>query len=164
MKRIFSIALLAVLALLVSACAPQADTSAGMDADATTQMNSFTVDLSGDQEVPPVSTLATGVAEVDLDGNMLNVTGTFRGLESDLMAVAGTPMHIHEAPAGENGDVVFLVDVDMDADNRSGSFSFSGELTDEQVETFRAGNYYLNIHTEENGGGALRGQLVPRGM
>lgn len=163
MNRIFSLVLLAVLALLVVACAPQADTGA-MDTEATAEMTSFTVDLSGDQEVPPVSTLASGVAEVDLDGNMLSVTGTFRGLESDLMAVAGTPMHIHEAPEGENGGVVFPVNVETEADGTSGSFSFTGELSSEQLSSFLAGNYYLNLHTQDNGGGELRGQLVPPGM
>jgi hypothetical protein len=172
MKKFGWSIVLALLAFVVAACAPQAQTQMQNEAPAADQTMAdnmametmmFTVDASGDQEVPPVETLALGSVNVTLEGNRLMLDGTFQGLESDLMEVAGTPAHIHEAPIGENGPVVLPVAVTVNEDGRSGTVNLSEELTPEQLEAFRAGRFYLNIHTQENGGGELRAQLVPPG-
>ena len=36
------------------------------------------------------------------------------------------------------------------------------KLTDAQYEAFKAGNLYVNAHSEANKGGELRGQLKPQ--
>lgn len=139
---------LPLLFVTLAACAPMAQTG------------SSEITLSGAQEVPAVETAATGTATSTLTGTMLMVAGEFSGLSSPLMEVAGTPGHVHQAPAGENGDVVFPLTVSS-ADGMSGTFSLSTELTPEQLAAYNAGELYLNFHTEMHGGGELRGQLMP---
>jgi transforming growth factor-beta-induced protein len=61
------------------------------------------VTLSGDQEVPPVDTDATGSATVGLYGTKLVVNGTFSGFE-----IGGPGAHIHgPAAAGANAGILF---------------------------------------------------------
>ena len=147
MKKLSVLLGIPLLFAVLAACAPMTEESGATD---------FT--LSGSQEVPAVETAATGSGTATLAGNMLSVSGEFSGLSSPLFPVAGTPGHVHMAPAGENGDVVFLVDV-VSADGMNGTFSLSTELTPEQIASYNAGDFYVNFHTEMNNGGELRGQL-----
>lgn len=87
------------------------------------------------------------------------VAGEFSSLSSPLVEIAGTPGHVHQAPVGENGDVVFPLTVSS-TDGMSGTFSLSTELTPEQLAAYNAGEFYVNLHTEMNQGGELRGQLM----
>ncbi|WP_224410792.1 choice-of-anchor I family protein [Oscillatoria salina] len=125
--------------------------------------------LEETQEVPPIAdTPATGdvVATIN-ENNVLKVTGIYQNLSSDLFFVGGedalgnpeSAIHIHLGEAGENGPIVFNLNI---ADNEDGSGTFSGEfeLTNEQVELFREGGYYVNLHTENNQSGELRSQLT----
>lgn len=123
--------------------------------------DSFDFGLSGAQEVPSVDTTATGQGTATLEGNQLTVDGTFEGLSSDLLEVEGSSAHIHEAAVGENGPIVVNLDVTPGADNRSGTFVGTFDLTDEQVSAFEDGRYYVNVHTDTFPGGEIRGQLVP---
>jgi hypothetical protein len=173
MKKIFSLLALG-LAFALAACAPQAqpdmamqegmaqeESAAPMAPETAADMDAMTtlVELFGDEEVPPVDTLAFGAATVTLTGNTLELVGTFENLESDLIEVAGTPAHIHEAPRGEAGGVIFPIAVTANPDMRSGAFSLSEELSSEQLDALRAGNFYINVHTENNPGGEIRGQI-----
>lgn len=124
----------------------------------------FTAELSGAQEVPPVMTPATGSVAVTLEGDTLRVYGDFSGLSSPLFEIADSPAHVHAAAPGENGGVVFIVNVTAAMDNRSGLFTLVTELSAEERMDFLAGRYYLNIHTEDHQGGELRAQLSPMGM
>ena len=113
-------------------------------------------------EVPPVVTAASGQATATAQGFMLSLEGTFEGLESDLLNVGAVgPAHIHVAPAGANGGVAFPLDVDSD-DTRSGTLALTNAMmTEQQRADFVAGRFYVNIHTVDNGGGELRGQIEP---
>jgi hypothetical protein len=119
-----------------------------------------TVELTGAQEVPMVRTGATGQATATLSGNLLRVTGSFQGLESDLFPVAGSPAHVHEAPPGVAGPVVFNLEVTPGADNRSGTFEGEMLLDMDQLRSLQAGDYYVNVHTANNRSGEIRGQLI----
>lgn len=123
-------------------------------------MQSAEVALSGDQEVPPVATDATGSATVTLSGSTLSLQGEVSGLSSALVEVAGSPGHVHMAPMGENGDVVFPLNVTEAEDGTSALFSLETELSDDQLAALMAGELYLNFHTEANPSGELRGQIV----
>ncbi len=121
----------------------------------------FTAILRGSEEVPPVSTSATGTASASLDeaNTTLTVTGTYTGLSGP--AQAG---HIHEAPRGENGDVIVPLTLTPDADDSTaGTFEVTATIGTEagqlSLETLQNDGYYLNIHTEENSTGEIRGQL-----
>ena len=116
----------------------------------------YEVQLSGSQEVPPVTTDATGSATFTLSGDTLSLTGDFSGLSSPY-----TASHVHMAAMGENGDVIFPLNVTLDADNMSGIFSADQTLTQEQVDAAMAGNLYINVHSEMNPSGEIRAQLVP---
>lgn len=132
----------------------------GMMSGGSMMEQSFEVTLSGDQEVPPVATDATGSATVSLMGDSLSVNGDFSGLSSPVIEIAGSPGHIHMAPAGENGDVIYPLNVSVDEDGTSGIFSLTTTLTPEQVDAFNAGELYFNFHTEMHNGGEIRGQIT----
>ena len=135
--------------------------SGGMMSGGSTMGQPFEVTLSGDNEVPPVTTQATGSATVALMGDTMTVNGDFSDLSSPAIEVAGSPAHIHMGAAGENGDVIFPLNVSLDNGETSGIFSLSTTLTPDQVSAFNAGNLYINIHSEENQGGEIRGQITP---
>ncbi|MFP2912409.1 CHRD domain-containing protein [Pyxidicoccus sp. 3LFB2] len=116
--------------------------------------------LAGSEEVPPVTTGATGAANAELDGDELVVNGSFSNLSSDLFPVAGSAAHVHNAPRGENGPIVFNLVV-TSTDNRSGTFEGRKTLTDEEKDLFEDGNFYVNIHTANFNAGELRGQFRP---
>jgi CHRD domain len=110
------------------------------------------VTLAGTNEVPPVTTSAsgTGIVTVGMDGG---VSGTIT-----TMGVAGTAAHIHEAATGKNGPVI--VPMTKSGDN---SFMFppGAKLTEAQMASLKAGNLYINVHSAANPGGEIRGQLMP---
>ncbi len=148
MKRLSVSLGLPLLLAMLAACAPMVQETGATE-----------VSLSGAQEVPAVETAAMGTATSTLSGSMLMVAGEFSDLSSPLVEIAGTPGHVHMAPAGENGDVVFPLTVSS-ADGMSGTFSLSTELTAEQLAAYNAGEFYVNLHTEMHQGGELRGQLM----
>lgn len=115
--------------------------------------------LAGENENPPVATQALGDVEAVLTGNTLVVTGSFNLLMSDLREIAGSSAHIHVAPAGENGPVVFSLGV-TSLDKRNGELTGTFTLTTEQLQAFEDGELYVNIHTSGNPSGELRAQLV----
>ena len=147
----FSRGLVALFALLLVAAAP-----------ATAQ--SFTADLAGANEVPPVDTEASGTVEAELDGLELTLSGSFDGLESDYNADIGS--HIHAGAADENGPVIIPLAPTLDADNRGGTFEAANNtftLTQQQADDLAAGLLYVNIHTIDNPSGEIRGQLLEAG-
>jgi len=110
------------------------------------------VTLSGTEEVPPVTTKATGSGTVMI-GNDGAVSGTITTKD-----IAGTAAHIHEAAAGKNGGVI----VPMTKSGDDGwTFAAGAKLTDAQMAALKAGNLYINVHTAANPGGEIRGQLKP---
>lgn len=112
--------------------------------------------MDGSQEVPPVATTATGIGTFVLDttAHTLSYSITFTGLTA-----SATAAHIHNAPAGINGAVIFpLIGVPAAT---SGAFSrtLTG-LTASQEADILAGNTYVNIHNSLHPGGEIRGQIL----
>lgn len=119
------------------------------------------LEFSTDQEVHEVvDSGARGYvnARLNLNNNKLKVTAFYRNLSSPIMPIGGTAAHIHLGERGENGPVVFGLDV-MPSAERNGKASGTFQLTDEQVEAFLDGDYYVNLHTMKNPAGELRGQI-----
>ena len=117
---------------------------------ALAEMKTFHAEMAGASEVPPVDTQAKGTADVTVDTDAKTVTWkvTSEGLSGD-----PTAAHIHgPAAEGENADPV----IDMSAAIMDGS----GEITDEQIADLEGGKYYVNVHTEANPDGEIRGQLM----
>ena len=88
-----------------------------------------------------------------LDGDALTITATFEGMSSP-----ATVAHVHRARKGVRGPVAFAVDVPPVANEK---LEETVTLTVNQQGDLRAGLYYLQIHTENNTAGELRGWLLP---
>jgi len=110
------------------------------------------VTLSGDQEVPAVKTSASGGGTITINADK-TVSGSVT-----TTGVAGTMAHIHQAAAGKNGPVI--VPLTKSGDN-AWSVPAGAKLTDAQYEAYKAGDLYVNVHSAENKGGEIRGQLKP---
>lgn len=139
--------------------------------DARVQLN-FRTHLTGDNEVPAVETQAQGQAtfKVSRDGMSIEYKLIVSNIENVMMA------HIHNAPAGENGGVVVwlypsspppqliegqtqgvLAEGTITSDNLTGGLA--GESLDVLIDEIRSGNTYVNVHTTQNPGGEIRGQI-----
>jgi hypothetical protein len=111
------------------------------------------VTLSGDQEVPAVTTDAKGEGKIKV-GDDKTVSGkiTTSGIE-------GTMGHIHEGAAPvQNGPPIITLEKGADG---SWSVPAGSKLTDEQYDAFKAGRLYVNIHSAEHKGGEIRSPLKP---
>lgn len=112
--------------------------------------------LSGDNEVPAVTSTASGDGTFTAVGTALSYTINLAGIDSV------TAAHIHAAPAGENGDVIVSLFGGPTTD-----VGFTGVLADSTVDVdeailtqMRSGDTYLNVHTVANGPGELRDQVT----
>jgi hypothetical protein len=118
---------------------------------------SFTVALTGAQQVPPVQTSGTGTAELTYDPatRLLTWDLTYSGLSGP-----ATMAHFHgPAAAGKNGPpVIWLSPKGSPVQSR-----VKGEatLTPEQAQQFSAGEWYINVHTQDHQAGEIRGQITP---
>jgi len=107
--------------------------------------------LSGANEVPPVTTQASGEGTITIaDDGAVSGSVTTKG-------VAGTAAHIHEAAAGKNGPVI----VPLTKEGDTYKVPAGAKLTDAQMKSFKAGDLYVNVHSDANKGGEIRGQLKP---
>ena len=131
----------------------------------------FSAIMSGDQEVGPVATPATGIGTLDLTGGpgawVATYSLSYSGLLSPIVNPPGA--HIHSAPFGVNGPVVHGLDniaaaVGTTSGVINGDWRFDdavNPLTDTLVSELFAGQLYFNIHTDLNRSGEIRGQIVP---
>lgn len=124
----------------------------------------LTAVLSGAAEKPTaVTTTGSGNADVTVDGKKLKVSGSFKDLSEN-----ATAAHIHGPADANSTGVVFCTLTVPTAP--SGSITTtdaaeqcgSKELTDAEVSDFEAGKYYVNIHTNRNMAGEIRGQLIKK--
>jgi len=112
-------------------------------------MYTQTVTLSGSNEVPPVTTSATGTATVTIKPDHSVV------VKETVTGMTATASHIHEAAAGTNGPVI--VPFTKTGDNTFAAAD-TAKLTDSQYESFKAGKLYVNVHSAANPGGEIRAQ------
>ncbi|MGE3775760.1 MAG: Ig-like domain-containing protein, partial [Pirellulaceae bacterium] len=132
------------------------------DIAALNDLSLFSIVLNGQQQVPPVTTSASGagilafnklVNEFDLS---LDVAGIPSG---DL-----TGSHIHKGSAGVNGDIV----IDLGSGStytQAGNQQLrrvidDGILPALNVSDLQLNGLYVNVHTTANSDGEIRGQLT----
>ena len=130
-------------------------------ANASVAPETFMTILLGANEVEPVETDAAGSAMAVLTGTELVVTGRFDDLESDYAANIGS--HLHRGAATENGPVEYALSPTLDDDNRGGTFEADNNtftVRSTFADSLRNGLVYVNVHTADNNGGEVRGQLV----
>lgn len=127
------------------------------NADGTAQ---FVVPLSAEQEVPPLD-----LDDATAEGNLTidRASGTVSGS----VAVSGLTgqaqmAHIHTGVAGTNGPV--LIALEGNTDGSLWSVPVDGALDSDGLAALANGELYLNVHTEANAGGEVRGQIIPLGI
>jgi hypothetical protein len=114
--------------------------------------------LTGSQEVPPTTSPGFGNATVVFDAAHQNVTVTIT------VANLGAPIsvfHIHESPAGVSGGVVVdLINLGGVFTNgtMTGTFPIAADIATRMLQN--PNNFYVNVHTTQFPGGAVRGQLA----
>ncbi len=120
--------------------------------------------LSGYQQKSPVVSRGQGELQFVLQGNVLTVEGSFNQLESSLADQLSGGAHIQIGLAGEEGPIMFSLDVDSGADATSGvinEFDNIFELSDEQMALLRNREVYISIYSDRYTTGELRGQILP---
>jgi hypothetical protein len=133
----------ALILTLVASSAVQADTVA------------LKANLQPSSEVPPRVSKGHGIldATFDTDTKLLTWTATYAELSGPV-----TMAHFHgPAPVGQNGKVQVPVDKKALASPMTGQAT----LSEQQVVDLMAGQWYFNIHTQENPTGEIRGQVMP---
>ena len=93
-------------------------------------------------------------------------SGSFRVTEDGTITgsvttkdVQGTMAHIHRGAKGQNGPVI--VPLTKGADGNTWSVPAGAKLTPEQLMSYKAGELYVNVHSDANKGGEVRAQLTP---
>jgi hypothetical protein len=118
----------------------------------TAAMMTFKANLSGKAEVPANATAGKGevTATYDSDSKKLTWKGAYSGLTGP-----ATAAHFHgPAPEGKNAGVMIPIAP------ATSPLEGSATLTDAQAKALMDGEVYVNVHTAENKGGEIRGQLM----
>ncbi len=129
---------------------------------------SFHAKLSGNDQVPSVKTKAKGEVKFKLssDGKELSYKLKVKNIENTIAA------HIHHGMMGKNGTPLANL---FTGPKKEGKFSgtlsegsitakdLSGDLMgksiDDLVQLIKAGDTYVNVHTDANPDGEIRGQI-----
>jgi len=143
-------------------------------AAAVGSQRNFRAHLAGRDEVLPVDTRAQGQAIVRISEDETSLA--FKLIVANIQEV--TQAHIHCGAAGENGPVVVFLYGLADPTSPNGVLS-EGTITNadviarpdspecpggvanfaDLVAKIRSGDAYVNVHTVDNPGGEVRGQL-----
>jgi CHRD domain len=115
----------------------------------------YPVQLDGTQEPTSVVTQAKGEGLLVLDAK----TGGLAG-EIELTGITATAAHIHAGAAGINGDKL----IELQDHGGHGHFEVppNTKLTAAQMDSLRAGGLYVNVHSDANKTGEIRGQIARR--
>jgi len=168
MKRL---ATLAFCLLMAAGCGSDTPTSSS-----NANVVKFTAALSAANEVPPVTDAdAAGKGTMTLNLNLTKDTaGTITAASGDFTVdLSGFPSgttltgaHIHQAPAGVNNGVLISLGLgtgEIVLVNGAQVVTKNGiaiTAADAQGMINNPANYYFNVHTTRNTGGAIRNQLT----
>jgi len=120
-------------------------------APAAAAQTEFFVTVTGDQEVPPTGSTASGWARFTL-----NPDDTITYLVKVCGLQNGTTAHIHAGAAGVNGPIEIALS--------GGPTVWSGStapLSAGQKAALQSDGYYVNVHSTAHSAGELRGQITP---
>lgn len=113
----------------------------------------YGVNISGEQEVPAVTTDASGYGAITLNTTSGLIVGTL-----NVSGLTPTMAHIHAGETGTNGPVLIALE---NAEAGVWTVPASTILNMEQMAAMQASALYTNFHTEANPGGEIRGQITP---
>ena len=109
--------------------------------------------LSGDNEVPAVTTNGSGTAFFRYDPQTGELAWT---VEFQDLTGPATGAHIHgPATVEENAGVL----IDLAVGGAESPLAGAINITTEQANELAEGLWYVNVHTEANPGGEIRGQI-----
>jgi hypothetical protein len=120
----------------------------------------FTAVLTSGQEPPPNTndSKAFGVAFVTFNVETEELCFSI-SYEESLLTSAETNAHFHaSAPPGENASVI----VQLPTPGSPKNGCVTTDLTEDQRRALFRGLWYVNIHTANNPGGEIRGQVIPQ--
>lgn len=112
----------------------------------------FAATLNGDQETPPVTTSANGIAIASLNATLDSVL-YYVGANG----LTPTAAHFHTGVGGIADPVLF----GLQTTSMPNFYTGKTALTDAAVTNWLNGRIYANIHTAANPGGEIRGQMEP---
>ena len=104
----------------------------------------FRVNLDEDQvRANPGNAAGTALVIVDKSTGMVHVTGTFKGINSNITAA-----HIHDGAVGQAGDVVLTLTAAQNFPKpHTGTISGSGTLAASTVDSMLRGLTYVDVHS-----------------
>jgi hypothetical protein len=143
----FKLAAAALAAFALASCATYKDNMPSWMPGSS----AISVKLSPTEEVPPVSSSASGSGSIRVgeDGSVSgSVTTT---------GVQGTMAHIHQGAKGANGPVI----VPLTKSGDTYTVPAGAKLNDSQMAALKSGGLYVNVHSADHKGGEIRGQLTP---
>ncbi|MHB8533946.1 MAG: CHRD domain-containing protein [Sulfuricaulis sp.] len=117
-----------------------------------TQEASTILRLTGAQEVPPVSTAASGGGRITVLSDR-SVTGSVT-----ISGMTAKAAHIHEGAPGKAGPVIIPL---TKTSGDTWSVPAGANLTASQYMAYLAGDLYVNVHSAAHPGGGVRGQITP---
>jgi CHRD domain len=148
--------LIAVLFAVAVLTALAAATPAAATGDSATKCAAYAV-LKPGNEVPPTTSRTLGAAAIKINGTTLSFVVTISNPQRETF----TAGHIHIGAAGVNGPVR----VALFSGSNDRRFFFQAAQIQISAENAAAicgdlAGHYVNYHTTQFPGGALRGQLV----
>ena len=117
--------------------------------------------LAGENSVPPVTSSATGTFTGVLTTGLLTNDWTELHYSITIEGLTPTVAHFHNGAFDETGGVVKSLDF-TDGMTISGVWSSSDgtqPFTTEMLDELLAGRIYVNVHTADNSGGEIRGNI-----
>ena len=137
-----------------------------LNSDASTafaqqQSQTFVANLKGSNEVPPVDTAARGMAQLQVshDGKEMSYDLSTANLNGFMMA------HIHQGKTGENGQPITTPLLTGKGKFTSSDLqgALAGKQISDLVNIMKNGQAYVNVHTDQNQNGEIRGQIMSTG-
>lgn len=140
-------------------------------AGALAASRTFQAHLSGDEEVPPVETRATGQATFQWSADSTEMS--YRLIVANIENVRAA--HIHHGAEGVNGPVIVTLYSGPTTSGRTQGVLAEGTITADDLRgpldgmslsdlaaQIEADNTYVNVHTDEHPDGEIRGQIDAR--
>lgn len=132
----------------------------------------YIANLSGQNEVPPAQTNATGIGRFSTVPQFSNMS--FGLSVNNIDQVTGA--HIHQGKQGENGPIVVTLFKPNSPTGKVNGHLVNGSISNSMLEgplkgktvidlsdLIQSGQAYVNVHTTKNPNGEIRGQLLGRG-
>ncbi len=140
----------------------------GASNTAFAQQQHFTAKLSGNNEVPPITSKSSGTATFDLNAAGTQMKYTLNVTNIDKVIAA----HIHMGTSTANGPIVVNLFIPSGPTGKvSGTLAQSsinstiligplqGKQMPDLIKLINTGNAYVNVHTSQNPPGEVRGQI-----